>query len=282
MTAPHVLWLGPGGLWDFGPAPRRRLWRGPGDAGQANTGPAASHHADFQAWCQANVGRRCSMLLSGWLLHELVMDAALPLRNDPQRLAYARQLMVGYHGEAAHAWPMAVWHATGRHGVTALHALRLAELQDQALASRVSLRKLGPWWCGALALALVAEPRLARSARARLWVVDGLLATQVDLAQGRLAHVQQRRLAAPTLAGLADLQASLQDSLQDSQQADQRADQRADQHARLPPLDLCFALGHGLSPGPAVGPMVLLGSLSGRSPPAPWPQALPSPLQVAA
>lgn len=241
LAPSHALWLGPRGLWDFGAMPGWRPW-----TPQTGRPSAPQHHRDFEAWCQAHPGRGCSLILSAWLLHELLLDAQQPLADDTARLAHARSLLQHYHGDAAAQWPLAAWHAAGRRGVSALHALTLPHLQSIARGSGVALRTVRPWWSLALALAMQQLPRLAHGDAARVLVADGALVTQIDLSRGRLTHLQQRRLPQATLAALPAPAAGL----------------------------LCCALGHGLGDNDAeAGPppgITLLGSLAGEAPAALW------------
>ena len=247
LAPSHALWQGPDGLWDFGPLPGWRLWR----PAAAPDGPAR-HHASFDAWCQAHPGQGCQLLLSAWLLHELLLDPGLPLADDTARLRYARGLLQHYHGDAAAQWPLAAWQAGGRRGVSALHALHLPALQASARRAGVALRTVRPWWSLALAAAQQQLPALATADSARLLVVDGLLVTQIDLARGGLQQLQQRRLATACPAGLQALQAA------------------------LPPVACCAATGHGLQqpwpvdPAHAPSGIQALGSLQGAAPAALW------------
>ena len=267
---PHALWLGRNGLWDYGARPG---WRRPAapaltvptpDAvtplavtplavtSLVRTPPAPVPHASFDAWCQAHPGAACELAVSSWLVHELLLDAALPLADDPARLVYARGLLQHYHGDEAAEWPLAAWQVAGRHGVSALHGLRLPALQHSARQAGVALRAVRPWWSLALALArpLVMPTALAASASpAALWrllVVDGSLVTQIDLVHGTLDRLQNRCLGA---AEGPALQALVDDA----------------------PALACHALGHGLV-APVVLPqgLVALAPLDGPAPAALW------------
>jgi hypothetical protein len=247
LAPPHALWLGPDGLWDHGPMPGWRPWaRG----GQDHAWPR--RHDSFDAWCAASPGQACQLILSAWLLHELLLDPRLPLADDTARLAYARGLLQHYHGEAAAAWPLAAWQAGGRHGVSALHALTLPALQASARQAGVSLRGIRPWWSLALAMAWQQVPALAHADTGRLQLVDGLLVTQIELARGRVHQLLQRRLAAAQPGCLRDWQAT------------------------LPPVVCRVALGHGLDAPwrPAAGDALqVLGILHGSAPAALWARA---------
>lgn len=258
LAPSHALWLGPGGLWDHGAMPGWRPW-----AGAATTPTAPRHHAGFDAWCRTMPGDGCTLILSGWLLHELLLDPTLPLADDTARLGYARRLLQHYHGDAAAHWPLAAWQAGGQRGVSALHALTLQDLQAGARQAGVALRGVRPWWSLALALAQQQQPALAAAERARLLVVDGRLVTCVDLARGRLDGLQQRRLDRADASSLLALQAD------------------------LPGVDRCAAIGHGLAaPAEGGGGIQWLGHLHGAAPAALWhgaatPAPVPAPAGAA-
>lgn len=237
--APHALWLGRQGLWDYGAMPG--WWR---PAVPAASAPVA--HASFDAWCQAHPGAACRLVVSSWLLHELLLDPALPLADDRARLAYARGLLQHYHGDDAADWPLAAWQVAGRRGVSALHGLRLTALQDSARQAGVGLRSVRPWWRLALTLAQQQLPSLHQATAVRLLVVDGGLVTQIDLLRGTLDRLENRRLCAaegPALQALVD----------------------------GAPVGPCHALGHGLAT-PVVLPqgLLALGPLDGPAPAALW------------
>lgn len=193
LAPARALWLGPGGLWDAGATawPQRR---GPVQAPQ--------HHAGLADWCQGRRGQAARLWLSGHWLHEVLVDARLPLADDAALLAYARGLLQHYHGDAAAAWPLAAWRAGGARGVSALHGVPLAPLRAAARQAGVALRSVQPAWAAALAAARRRAPLLARAPAARLLVVEGDQFSQIDLAGGRITALQQRRLAAPTWAAL--------------------------------------------------------------------------------
>lgn len=256
LAPSHALWLGPMGLWDHGPMPGWRPW----DHGE-DSSAAPRFHASFDAWCQAMPGRGCQLILSAWLLHELLLDAQLPLADDTARLAYARGLLQHYHGDAAAQWPLAAWQAGGRHGVSALHALTLPALHASARPAGVSLRRARPWWSMAMATAWQQAPTLARAASGRLLVVDGALVTQIELARGRVQQLLQRRLA-------------------DARPASLRA-----WHATLPAVAHSVAIGHGLdAPWDAIDgdSLAAIGTLQGPAPAALWMPGAAAPAAMAA
>lgn len=256
LAPSHALWLGPGGLWDHGPMPGWRPWI----AGDGQPSPPRQH-ASFDAWCQAMPGQGCQLVLSAWLLHELLLDAQLPLADDTARLAYARGLLQHYHGDAAAQWPLAAWQAGGRHGVSALHALTLPALQASARRAGVALRRVRPWWSLALTIVWQQVPALAQAGSGRLLVVDGALVTQIELARGRIQQLLQRRLGDACPASL-----------------------RA-WHASLPAVDHSVAIGHGLGAAwhaTEGDTLVAIGTLQGAAPAMLWLQGAAAPAVAAA
>lgn len=240
--APHALWWGPDGLWDAG------VQRG------SRPSLAAQRHDDIAAWCAAHPGRSARLWLSAWWVVDLLVDAALPLADDAALMAYVRPLLRHYHGEAAAPWSLAAWHSGEQRGVSALHGQRLGELRDSARAHGVRLLQVQPWWARALALA-AAQPAL-RDAQGpqRLLLVEGRLLTVIDLDAGRLAGLQQRRLAEASLAALADW-----------------LDQQAGQPCAQPPA-CCWLLGWGLE--------TVTQALPAASESRPMPTSVPAPLQL--
>lgn len=190
--APHALWWGPDGLWDAG---AQRGGRG---------GRPAQRHDDIAAWCAAHPGSSARLWLSAWWVVELLVDAALPLADDTALIDYVRPLLRHYHGEAATAWSLAAWHSGEQRGVSALHGQRLDELRDSARIHGVRLLQVQPWWARALALAASQPALRGASGPQRLLLAEGRLLTVIDLDQGRLTGLQQRRLAEPSPAALAD------------------------------------------------------------------------------
>ena len=245
LAPAHALWWHPDGLWDHGPQglPRR----------QADTAAQPQHHASLADWAAGRRGQAARLWLSSAGLHDLLIEAGLPLADDAALLRYARTVLQHYHGDAAAGWPLAAWQAAGARGVTALHGTALDSLQSCLRGAGVALRSVRPAWCQALAVAARRQPALLRDDSTRLLVVEGARLTQLDLAQGRLVGLQHRRLAEASLAGLIDWVAS---------------------H----PVPLCIALGYGLdaplpaSDGPASLPpgLTLLGMLSSPVPCVGW------------
>lgn len=181
----QALWWGPSGLWHA-------------DGSAAG----ATRWDDLAAWCAAHPGQRATLWLSAWWVVDVLVDAALPLHDDTELLAYVRPLLQHYHGDAAAPWPLAAWQAGGARGVSALHGLALPELQATAQAHGVRLAALQPWWSRAMRLALARQPALAREPAVQLVMVEGQLVTRLDLRRGSVVGLQQRRLAQATTGAL--------------------------------------------------------------------------------
>ena len=203
------------------------------------------HWPGFDAWCQAHALRRCRLWLSSSLLHELVCDADLPLRNDAAALAWAQAQLRHYHGEAAAAWALAAWRHGARRGVSVLQGCALTPLQGHARQHRVRLAAVRPWWSLVLARALRRHAVL-RGPQARLLVVEGAGVAMLDLCRGHLGGLQLRRLDEATPRALAEW--------------------HAEQEGAVGPV---IAVGYGLAPGPVPG-MLVPEALDGPMPAPGW------------
>ncbi len=231
LVQAHRLLLAGDGLWDAGAR-----------AGEAG----CRRHADFETWCAAHPGAACRVLVSGRLMHHLVCDADLPLRDSDATAAYARQLFTHYHGQAAQRWPLAPWRSGERRGACALHAVDLPAMRRSAAAHAVQMRSVAPWWSTVLPGVAQREPAWWMAPRATLFVVEGASVTRVGVSAARCTQLQQHRLDQPTTQALDALCAEHAGA--DSQ----------------PPL----ALGHGLD-GPAPASVRALAPLHGE-PRAAW------------
>jgi hypothetical protein len=216
---------------------------------------AGHEHASFAAWCAATPGAACHLWLSLQHTQELWCDPQLPLRNDAAALAWARRVLVHYHGEAAQHWALAAWAMAGCRGVSALQGVDLQQLQSTAQAHGVTLRSVRPWWPQALAQALAAHAALRRAAQARVLVVEGVWVAVLALQRGRPVALHQRRLAAATPAAL---QALALEEAGEGQAQPVTAQQD-------PAAPSCVAIGWGLAPGSAAA-VTMVNDLSGTQP----------------
>jgi hypothetical protein len=196
-------------------------------------------HTSFQAWCAASRGAACQLHLSLQLTFDLCCDPQLPLPNDAAALAWARRVLVHYHGEVAQRWALAAWAGAGCRGVSALHGVDLALLKSTALAHTVQLRRVQPWWPQALAQALAAHDKLRRAAHSRVCVVEGAWVAVLHLQRGRLRALHQHRLASATVAALQALMVA------------------ESSHDASSPALPCVAVGWGLADGKAAAVSML-------------------------
>ncbi len=169
-------------------------------------GAAAPFACDsFGAWCAAHPGTDARVLVSGHLLHSLVIDPALQLEGDDAVRRYARQQFGHYHGATARQWPLAVWSDAASAGACALHALDLDALQSSAAVHEVRLRSIAPLWSAGLASLTACMPAFAAAGPHALALVEASLVTWMVVDAGRIQALQQRHLDAPRLDALADV-----------------------------------------------------------------------------
>lgn len=199
----------------------------------------------FDDWCQAHPHRQCALWLSSHLLHELVCDPELPLRDDLAVLAWAQPQLQHYHGEAASAWALAAWQQGRHRGVSALHGVALQALKLSASRHGVRLSGVRPWWSLVLPLALRRHAVL-RGAQARLLVVEGRGVAALDLRRGQLTGLALRRLDDATPQALADWKAEQPGA-----------------------ADVTVAVGYGLAPG-AISGLHAGEGLDAAAPAADW------------
>ena len=160
----------------------------------------------FDAWCVAHPGSDARVLVSGHLLHSLVIDPALQLHGDDDAVRrYAQQQFGHYHGAPARQWPLAVWSDAAGAGACALHALDLATLQSTAAEHDVRLRSLAPLWSAGLGSLTTCVPALAAPGRHALALVEATLVTWMVVDAGRIQALQQRYLDVARTAALADV-----------------------------------------------------------------------------
>jgi len=221
LARPQTLFLGPEGVQD-GSQARPESW------------------AD---WCRSHPGTAVRLNLSSRLLHELVCPPGLPLAEEADLQAYARQQFGQYFGAPAKAWPLASWRVPaadvadspvgGLVGAVALHGPAAQALQQLAAEHDVRLLQLQPAWSAALQRLAAEQPDWLRAERAGLGWLEGQVLTWLELAGGRPRDLRQLRLREATPEALAELLQELQ--------------------AGGPPLQLRL-LGHGLAE-PLTGPL---------------------------
>lgn len=160
-------------------------------------------------WCAAHHGAQARIRVSGHLLHSIVVDPALRLRDDAAVRAYAMQQFTYYHGTKAQHWPLAVWCsgalAGASAGACALHSFDLPALQAAAARHGVRLRSIAPAWSAGLTSLAIRRPSFAGLGLHALALVEGTLLTWLVADAGRIVALQQRYLDAPHTDALADL-----------------------------------------------------------------------------
>src|SRR5262249_35713449 len=80
---------------------------------------ARASYGSFAQWCAAHPGERCVVWVGASLSYELLPDAGLRLDGARARLAWARRVLVHYHGAGADTWPLAAWRGAAS-GISAL------------------------------------------------------------------------------------------------------------------------------------------------------------------
>ena len=218
--SPHcTLYLGSKELisWET----NRRNGRDAAPAAGSPPAPAPVVFENFEAWCAAHPGAQARIRVSGQLLHSLVADPALRLRDEAAVRAYALQQFTHYHGTQAHQWPLAVWcagtgsvagasaganvNAGASAGACALHSFDLPALQTAAVRHGVRLRSVAPAWSAGLTSLSIHQPSFAGPGLHALALVEGSLLTWLVADAGRIVALQQRYLDAPRTDALADL-----------------------------------------------------------------------------
>ena len=156
----------------------------------------------FEAWCVSNPGKRASLVVSAHLIHSLTLGpetSAHTVHDD------AKRLFVRYHGKAATSWVVATAATSAVAFGCALQGFDLAAAAQDAGTHGITLCEALPLWARALPAAVARAPALEGAEAATLLVVEGSLATCLELVAGHLVAVQQRHMRSPTADGLADL-----------------------------------------------------------------------------
>jgi len=183
----HTLYLHPDGVWSW------------------CSGAEPATCEGFDAWCEAHAGNDARLLLSGHMVHNIVVDASLGLRQDGPLRSYALQQFVHYHGAAAQSWPLATWSEGGQSVASALHAVDWIALRRAAAAHDVVLVGATPVWSAGLGSLSMWVPEFQSGGRRALALVEGTLVSWLVVESGRLTALLQRRLDAPQVGALADM-----------------------------------------------------------------------------
>ena len=190
----HTLYLQPQGVLAWNTVDTR-------PAGVGTT----SAFDNFDAWCRVNPNSEARLFVSGHLLHSLVADPALRLRDEDAVRNYARQQFVHYHGTHARQWPMAVWSSASYSGACAAHSIDLDALRATAASHDVHLHSIAPAWSAGLASLTRQVPSLAGPGPSAVALVEGSLVTWLTASAGTITSMQQRYLDAPRTGLLTEL-----------------------------------------------------------------------------
>ena len=166
---------------------------------------ATATFENFEAWCRVNPNSEARLFVSGHLLHSLVVDPALRLRDEDAVRQYARQQFVHYHGTPARQWPLAVWSTAAYSGACAAHSVDLAALRATAASHDVHLHSIAPAWSAGLASLTRQVPSLAGPGPSAVALVEGSLVTWLTASAGTITSMQQRYLDAPRTGLLTEL-----------------------------------------------------------------------------
>ena len=190
----HTLYLQPQGVLAWNTV----------DARPADIGTTAAFD-NFDAWCRVNPNSEARLFVSSHLLHSLVADPALRLRDEDAVRNYARQQFVHYHGTHARQWPMAVWSSGSYSGACAAHSIDLDALLATAASHDVHLHSIAPAWSAGLTSLTRQVPSLARPDPSAVALVEGSLVTWMIASAGTITSMQQRYLDAPRTGLLTEL-----------------------------------------------------------------------------
>ena len=160
---------------------------------------------NFDAWCRVNPNSEARLFVSSHLLHSLVADPALRLRDEDAVRNYARQQFVHYHGTHARQWPMAVWSSASYSGACAAHSIDLDALRVTAASHDVHLHSIAPAWSAGLASLTRQVLSLAGPGPSAVALVEGSLVTWLIASAGTITSMQQRYLDAPRAGLLSEL-----------------------------------------------------------------------------
>ena len=164
------------------------------DAGpQPNDSTASSTtHESFAHWCAAHPGADASLRVSGQLVHTLVVDPLLKLKDVAAIRRYALQQFTHYHGASAEDWPLAVWRDGAGALVCGLHDTDVQAMLAHAEQHGVRVREFMPVWCAGLAIASVSYPDFGLDGRHAMMLAEGNTATWLVVEDGAVVSVVQR------------------------------------------------------------------------------------------
>jgi hypothetical protein len=176
----------------------RRLFVRPEGVWDLDAADAGAAAPDLPLWLAAHPGSEIRVLLSGRLVHPLlVRDAALAGARDADRRAWARQQFLHYYGPEAADWPLVLWADAPVLAAAALHGADLPGWQSSAAVHGSRLGTIRPWWSVVptkVAAAVNGWPGAGRSA---LMLLEGAHAAWMRFDDGRLCAVEQRRANGP-------------------------------------------------------------------------------------
>ena len=231
----HALLADSHGVWAWTPGDRYAV---------------ATRHAGVREWMRMHVGADVRLWVSADLTQSIEDLAALPSHGDAALRSQARQAFVDRHGDAAAAWPLAVWENPVARGVVALAGIDLDALRRYAAQGDVRIRSVEPWWHHAALEAKRCVPQLHKAPIASICVVEGRAAAWIALSKGVMSHVRRCVLEEANIASLRATMARME----------------ADRKLEGVPT---VVLGHGLIDGGVTSslPALVLGRLDGAQPP---------------
>jgi hypothetical protein len=161
---------------------------------------------DMPQWLAAHPGSEIRVLLSGRLVHPLlVRDAVLAGAREADRRAWARQQFLHYYGPEAADWPLVLWAEGPVLAAAALHGADLPGWQSFAVDHGSRLSTIRPWWSVVPTKVAASADGWPGAGRAALMLVEGAHAAWVHFDDGRLCAVEQRRAEAPDAPAMAAL-----------------------------------------------------------------------------
>lgn len=179
-------------------------------------------------WLAAHPGVSVHVALSGRLVHPVLSrQEALVHAGAQDRLAWARQQFLHFHGSDAATWPLALWCQPPVVAAVALHGVDMAAWQAASAQHGCQILSVQPWWAHLPDVRSDVRPEVRPDAspvanpsgsHAKAWPglgAAGLLAvegasagapgavhaTWMGFEQGRLVSLEQRRAEGAGAAG---------------------------------------------------------------------------------